>query len=153
MQKRNTTITAQARALKLLSRKEYSVYELTQKLRSFHPYQEVEDAVTYCIENNWVSDTRVAECYLRTRYFAGYGLKRIVLELQQKRVAESEIQHAILESHLDWQESVDRWYLRLKTFDVESVRKFQMMLLRKGFSALEIKRGYQKRKEQEIADN
>lgn len=153
MQKQNTTITAQSRALKLLSRKEYSVYELTQKLRPFYPYQEIEDAVSFCIENNWVSDTRVAESYLRTRYFAGYGLKRIILELKQKRVAELDIQQAISESNLDWQASIDRWYMRLKIFDAESVRKFQMMLLRKGFSAAEIKRGYPKRKEQEMVDN
>lgn len=145
-------VSALSRALKLLSRREFSVHELSQKLRQYHPQQEIETAISQCIENQWVDDQRFAECYIRTRYMAGYGPRRILLELQQKGITQNLARESLVNAHLNWLDSLRRWIdkKKLSIDNPADQLKLQQFLLRKGFLPDQIKKCLAEKKSSEI---
>ncbi len=142
MLKQKVTMTAISRALKLLARREYSVHELQNKLKPYHPWHEVEEAISQCIENQWVDDERFTMSFIRTRFFAGYGPRRILLELRQKGVSQTLDVATINSAKLNWQETLLRYIEKKSTQDATPAEKmkFQQMLLRKGFLPDQIKK-------------
>ncbi len=93
----------------LLSRREYSEFELRCKLQEkAYSENEIEYAIGKCQERHWQSDQRFTENYLRARSQRGYGLKRIHQELTQlKGVQESTISEVLMEMEeenaINWQ--------------------------------------------------
>lgn len=78
----------------LLSRREYSAYELSQKLQN-KDYEEnfISYAIAKAQEHHWQSDERFVDNYLYSRANRGYGLKRIRQELVHlKGISESTIE-------------------------------------------------------------
>lgn len=142
MLKQKVTMTAISRALKLLARREYSVHELQNKLKPHHPLHEVEAAITQCVENQWVDDERFTMSFIRTRFFAGYGPRRILLELRQKGVSQSLAVATIKSAKLNWHETLLRFIEKKAIQDATPAEKmkFQQMLLRKGFLPDQIKK-------------
>ncbi|WP_109078383.1 recombination regulator RecX [Aggregatibacter kilianii] len=92
--------------MNLLSRREYSEFELRCKMqeKSFSE-EEIEQAIAHCQQKNWQSDQRFAESYLHSRAQRGYGLNRIKQELRQLKGVESVTIEAVMnESEIDWPE-------------------------------------------------
>ncbi|MFD1218483.1 regulatory protein RecX [Microbulbifer celer] len=91
-------------ALDLLSRREYSCYELRQKLDARFPEADFEKAFLRLQELNYQSDQRFAEVFARSRVMRGHGPIRIRQELRQKGIAADLIESSIdqLQSELDW---------------------------------------------------
>ncbi len=70
----------------MLSRREYSVYQLKTRFRRMAPEEEIETAIQRLIENNAQSDFRFAEMICRARFNSGKGPVKIVHELSQNQV-------------------------------------------------------------------
>lgn len=132
--KKNTS--AYAKALKLLTRRDHSQYELTQKLAIDYPDDEVTEAIERCQQEHWLDDTRFAESYIRYRSDRGYGPLRITQELKQKGVDSDTISTAYHEAEVQWREVLFRFMERRyqSDFSAPDLMKFQQYFLRKGFS-------------------
>ena len=72
-------------ALRILTRRDHSRYELVLKLkqRGFSR-QDIDHAVSACEEYNYIDDVRTAGVYIRQLKRKGFGKKRIQLELKKK---------------------------------------------------------------------
>jgi len=90
-------------ALGLLARREHSALELRQKLRQ-RGYSE--DVIAPLLEDlvaqDWLSDLRFAEGFLRSRIDKGHGPLRIRADLAQKGVAPALIDLAMESEAVDW---------------------------------------------------
>ncbi len=130
-------ISPLAKTMKLLARRDHSVYELTLKLKPFYSGREIDTVIARCLQENWLDDARFAENYIRSRSNSGYGPRRIALELQQKGVAGEIIRQALQEAAVDWQALLLRLLERRMPLPEEPAEriKLQNMLLRRGFSS------------------
>jgi len=84
-------------ALRILTRRDHSRYELVEKLkqRGFSR-KDIDDAVSACERYDYINDVRTAQVYIRQLKRKGYGKKRIQLELKKKGLKGSRI-HGILD--------------------------------------------------------
>ncbi len=93
--------------INLLSRREYSEFELRSKLQEkAYTEDEIQAALTKCQAQHWQSDKRFTENYLRMRAQRGYGLKRIRQELIQLKGVQDSTIEAVLEmdeNNINWQ--------------------------------------------------
>lgn len=95
-------------AIKLLSRREYSVQELLQKFATKFSDSAgcFEDVLERLQRQHYQSDRRFAEAYIRHRSSKGFGPERILLELGQRGVHADDIAIGFTDSGLseeDWQ--------------------------------------------------
>jgi regulatory protein len=78
------------KSLDLLSRREHSVFELTQKLKKRYGLNKlINDVIIRLQESNLLDDQRFAEAYIKVRARKGFGPRRIDAELQQRKVSEA----------------------------------------------------------------
>ena len=93
--------SAYNKALSYLTRREYSRRELELKLldKGFVDV-EIDEALTQLIDENYLSDERFAEAFVKSRANRGYGPVKIRLELSERAVANDLIE-ANIES-MDW---------------------------------------------------
>lgn len=100
-------MSAKSIAVKLLSRREHSVYELREKLiqREFSE-DEVATAITELQQGGWLSDVRFAEAYIRMRQQKGFGPLRIVNELKERGVEESIVSQYLYPGDDAWQKNL-----------------------------------------------
>jgi len=98
-------------ALRILTRRDHSRYELVRKLkqRGFSK-EDIDDAVSACENLDYINDERTAKIYIRQLKRKGYGKKRIQLELNKKSLKGARIQHILDESvsAIDEQEGAER---------------------------------------------
>jgi len=90
-------LSAKSVAVRLLSRREHSAFEIRDKLakREFDD-KEITQAIVELIAGDWLSDERFAEAYIRMRQIKGFGPIRISIELNERGVDES-----IVEAYLN----------------------------------------------------
>ncbi len=92
-------------ALNLLSRREYSIYELQQKVTLKFPDLDSDEQIEL-VQRLKVSglacDERFSEMWARTRYSQGKGPIRIRQELKQKGISETQIETALEQESFDW---------------------------------------------------
>lgn len=93
----------------LLSRREYSEFELRNKMQEKNfSEEEIDEALSRCQAKNWQSDRRFSENYLNSRAQKGYGVGRIRQELRQlKGVSSDIIDEVLMESEIDWYEMAE----------------------------------------------
>jgi regulatory protein len=134
------------RALDLLSRRDHSVHELSEKLRRYAPDVDVDllgQITTQLIELGYLSEQRYVEMLIRSRSAKGQGPARVRQELQLQRV-ESELVSLSLEAcEIDWFELARQ--VRERRFglddpgDDQKLRaKQQRFLYSRGFSSDQI---------------
>jgi regulatory protein len=101
-------LSAKSVAVRLLSRREHSAFEIRNKLakREFDD-GEIAQAIAELIEGGWLSDERFAEAYIRMRQLKGFGPIRISIELNERGVDES-----IVDAYLDTNDDI--WLQSLK---------------------------------------
>ena len=98
-------------ALRILTPRDHSKYELVQKLKQRGFSREVIDAaISSCERFDYINDERTARLYIRQLKRKGYGLKRIRLELNKKGLRGRRIQGILNESvsEKDEREGADR---------------------------------------------
>ncbi|UPQ88339.1 recombination regulator RecX [Vibrio sinaloensis] len=97
------TLSSKEAAMQLLSRRDHGEYELYQKLAlKGYDQQEIQQAVNFCQDHNYLDDLRYAKSQIRQHVYKGHGERRIRQELQQKRVADSVVEAALVEEQQDW---------------------------------------------------
>lgn len=94
-------------ATRLLSRREYSSKEISQKLKK-HGIQadDADYVLNELMKNGYQSDERFAEHYTRFRASKGYGPRRIRLELKEKGVDAQLIEQGLVLSEVNWLERI-----------------------------------------------
>ena len=106
-------MSAKSVAVRLLSRREHSAFEIRDKLqkRDFDE-AEIGQAIIELQQGGWLSDERFAEAYIRMRQLKGFGPARIGIELNERGVDEG-IVDAYMQSGSDsWQQTLERQYLK-----------------------------------------
>ena len=98
-------------ALRILTGRDHSKYELTQKLkqRGFTP-EDIEKAVSECERFDYINDERTSRIYIRQLITKGYGVKRIRHEMNKKGLRSKRIQNILSEtvSDADEREGAER---------------------------------------------
>lgn len=98
-----------AYSTRLLASREYSRKSLTLKLRSKgYSIGQSNAALDYLVENNWQSDQRFCESFIRRRVLKGQGETRISYELSQHGLQNAMISKAFEEEPVDWQALCDQ---------------------------------------------
>lgn len=91
------------KAVDFLSRREYSVQELREKLQSKgFDGALIEQVVQTLLEAGYLSDERYARMVIRSAYEKGHGPQKIRFKLQQNRVAPTIMDAAFEEFEGDW---------------------------------------------------
>ena len=74
-------------ALRMLTRREHSLFELEQKLtQKDFEQQQIDQALARLVEQGYQSDERFAEAFIRLRHNQGKGPVKITAELKQRGV-------------------------------------------------------------------
>ncbi len=90
-------------ALRILSRRDHSRLELSQKLRQREFERDlIEQALDKLEQQQWLSDSRFAAVQVRQHIFKKHGPLRIRMELRRKGVHEADIEQALAEEDVDW---------------------------------------------------
>ena len=104
-QEKKPQVSLRQRALDYLSKREYSIAELAQKLSKVAKQyeldvEEIPEILADFKKRNWVSDTRFTEQILHARK-SKFGSMRIAHELREKGVSDELISDAIQDVKLD----------------------------------------------------
>jgi regulatory protein len=107
----DTLVAVRRTAMDLLARREHGRVELTRKLRQRGALPEmIETALDRLTEEGLLSESRYLESFVSYRARSGYGPLRIREELSQRGLQRSDIELALRESGIDWQEQLeDTW--------------------------------------------
>ncbi|MGB1311188.1 MAG: regulatory protein RecX [Leucothrix sp.] len=103
-------------AIDLLSRREHSRFELRRKLLQ-KPYAEgvdLDELLDQLETANYLSNTRYAESFVRSRILKGQGEIKIRQLLLQRGVSLSTADHAIAEADVNWWDLAEQQ--RIKRF-------------------------------------
>ncbi len=106
-------MSAKSVAVRLLSRREHSAFEIRDKLhkRDFDE-AEIEQAIIELQQGGWLSDERFAEAYIRMRQMKGFGPIRIAMELNERGVKESIVDDYLQADDEAWQQGLEQQYLK-----------------------------------------
>lgn len=92
-------VKARATVASLLARREYSQFELTQKLRTKeYPEDIIEQILNEFTQNNSQSDLRCCHMLLSHGYKSGWGPNKIKQQMQQKGLSDSLISQAFYDT-------------------------------------------------------
>jgi regulatory protein len=120
-QHKKETQKAIASGCRMLAIREHSTKQLEEKLAKKGFSEEgVAEAIDYLNSENWLSESRFCNSFIRSRYEKGQGLLRIVAELKQQNISMPVITAELAELELQWQECCERvlWKkLRNATFE------------------------------------
>ncbi|MGC5702378.1 recombination regulator RecX [Pseudomonas sp. NFXW11] len=107
----DTLVAVRRTAMDLLARREHGRVELTRKLRQRGaPPEMIESALDRLTEEGLLSESRYLESFVSYRARSGYGPMRIREELGQRGLQRSDIDLALRECGIDWQEQLrDVW--------------------------------------------
>ena len=104
-------MSAKSVAVRLLSRREHSAFEIRDKLRKREfDDKEIEQTIIELQEGGWLSDERFAEAYIRMRQIKGFGPIRIAIELNERGVKEGIVDDYMYAGDEDWQHTLVRQY-------------------------------------------
>ncbi len=104
-------MSAKSVAVRLLSRREHSAFEIRDKLqkRDFDE-SEIAQAITELKQGGWLSDERFAEAYIRMRQHKGFGPIRIAMELNERGVDECIVDEYLQVGDDSWQQTLELQY-------------------------------------------
>ena len=127
---------AYAYALRLLTMREHSKYELYTKLvRKYEP-QISKETVHRCVKEGVLSETRCLEMLCMHMKNCGYGPKRLKIEMLKRHLKDDLLES--LDEDIDWDEQAFLFLkkrLKVKPQDNKEVQKTLSMLYRRGFSS------------------
>lgn len=93
------------KALQLLSRREHGKEELRRKLTATESDADlVAELLLWLQEQDWLSDERFAQQFVRSKSYSGYGPIRIRMDLRQKGVENTIIERALEQAEVSWLE-------------------------------------------------
>lgn len=124
-------------AMDLLARREHGVRELARKLQQRGADPEQIGVELQRLQNEGLlSEQRYLESYIRSRGLSGRGPARIREELQQRGLSREDIDNALDEAEIDWQEQLrELWQRKFgeKPADQKAYGKQARFLLYRGY--------------------
>ncbi len=104
-------MSAKSVAVRLLSRREHSAFEIRDKLqkRDFDE-TEIAQAIIELQQGGWLSDERYTEAYIRMRQLKGFGPIRIAMELNERGVKQAIVEAFLDASDESWQQTLVQQY-------------------------------------------
>lgn len=123
----------------LLARRDYSCFEIEQKLvqKAFDKFA-ISDFIQSLQEQNLLNDLRFAQSFVRYQYMQGKGENWIIQALKQKGVDDAKIRLALEQEdyELDWQEQIISLIKsrKLNLEDVKQKAKALRFLASRGFT-------------------
>ena len=116
-------MSAKSVAVRLLSRREHSAFEIHDKLlkRDFDE-AEITQAISELQQGGWLSDERFAEAYIRMRQLKGFGPIRIAMELNERGVTESIVETYLHTEDESWRQTLEQQYL--KKFNNKAIENY-----------------------------
>lgn len=107
----DTLVAVRRTAMDLLARREHGRVELTRKLRQRGALPDMIDtALDRLTEEGLLSESRYLESFVSYRARSGYGPLRIREELSLRGLQRTDIELALRESGINWQEQLeDTW--------------------------------------------
>lgn len=124
-------------AMDLLARREHSVLELQRKLRQRGAEPElIESELQKLQDEGLLSEQRYLESYIRSRGLSGRGPVRIREELARRGLNRQDIDCALDEADVDWQEQMqDLWQRKFgeKPVDQKAWAKQARFLVYRGY--------------------
>ncbi|BAN50229.1 recombination regulator RecX [Metapseudomonas resinovorans] len=94
-------------AMDLLAQREHGRVELTRKLRQRGaPPELIDSALDRLTEEGLLSESRYLESFIASRARGGHGPQRIREDLAQRGLPRSEIDQALREADIDWNEQL-----------------------------------------------
>ncbi|MHC8340683.1 recombination regulator RecX [Pseudomonas sp. HLT2-19-2] len=135
----DTPVAVRRTAMDLLARREHGRVELTRKLRQRGALPEMIDtALDRLTEEGLLSESRYLESFVSYRARSGYGPLRIREELSQRGLQRTDIELALRESGINWQEQLeDTWRRKFSghlPIDVRERAKQGRFLSYRGYS-------------------
>ena len=130
------------KALDILSRREHSQKELTEKLiKKFDKSELIYNVLDKLSEKNLINDTRFSEAYVSARKRKGFGPKKIMYELIARGVIEN-IAYDAIENEGGWKDAAlkvfNKKFKKGKAMDFKELNKQKAFLQNRGFSFEEI---------------
>lgn len=132
--------TIRVAAMDYLSRREYAVHELSQKLLAKgYEAGDVSDALARLTDQDLLSDQRFTEAFINQRINRGSGPLKIRVELRQKGISDAMIETFLNERDVLWQENA--LAVRIKKYgseqpsDVKETARQSRFLQSRGFSS------------------
>jgi len=100
-----------SKGIRLLSMREHSAQEITKKLLSKCDIPDLVYAVIdHLLENNYLSDQRFTESFVRSRKNRGFGPSKIRMELKGKGISTNMIDDYLDDSSAVWFENAQNQY-------------------------------------------
>lgn len=133
-----------ARAFDLLSRREHARHELLQKLlRKGHALDAIKDVLDYMAQQDYQSDERFAEHYVRSRILKGYGPVKIRVELIHRGVCPSIVDRYLAQDPDFWLSHLQHVHQKkfgrsMRVVHRELAKRYRFLLAR-GFTAEHIR--------------
>lgn len=134
-------------ALNALARREYSYFELQQKLlKKINNPAAISTVLEKLIQENLLNDARYAEAFCRMKINRGYGPLRIQMELRDRGIKDELIKNIIYSEEIDWEELAT--HARKKRFgnsipkDLNDRAKQMRFLQYRGFTHDQIKAAF-----------
>ena len=128
-------------AYRLLGRREYSVFELRQRLlQKWSGVSEtevlVEQLLDALVDENLLSDERFAECFVRSRVARHQGPLKIRAALRQKGIDDALASVELDARSGSWSELAAEWLSRQHAgpVDFETRKKLYRRLVNRGFT-------------------
>jgi regulatory protein len=124
-------------AYRLLGRREYSVFELDQRIRQKWPDADVvAELLDALVEENLVSDERFTESFIRSRVQRYQGPLKIKAALRGKGVSDSLIAGELDNYSGQWTDMAKEWLSRQHSgpLDFDSRKKYYRRLQNRGFT-------------------
>jgi regulatory protein len=130
-------------ALRILTRRDHSKHELSQKLKARgYAAETIDDVISQCERLDYINDERTAQVFIRQLLRKGYGLKRIASELNLKGLRGDQIQEVVSKniSLSDERKAADKIYRKhIRRFEREKdvfkrKDKIYRFLYSRGFS-------------------
>lgn len=136
--------SAKEAAVGYLSRRDHAEKELRLKLKNRgYSGVDIDEAVAFCQDYNWLDDARFAALMLRNGIAKGWGLMRIRQEMKMKGVHDAIVSQLLEQDEFDWFEHAREVAQRKfggSPMDTpkEQARRFRFMQYR-GFDFEQIK--------------
>ncbi|MBE2896067.1 recombination regulator RecX [Pasteurellaceae bacterium HPA106] len=126
-------------AVGLLTRRDYSAYELAQKMQQKAiDEQTINEVIAHCQQQRWQSDERFCHSFIRFRTRRGYGPLRIAQELKQKGIDGQLTALCFEEMNIDWFALAEQMFNKkfsTQPLDLKTQQKAWRFMASRGFHA------------------
>lgn len=134
----DTPVSIRRAAMNLLARREHGHVELARKLklRGADAHM-IEVELQRLTEDGLLSEERYLESYVRSRANEGRGPMRIREELTQRSLARADVDQALSEAQVDWDERMrELWQRRFdgQIVDLKDKAKQSRFLAQRGYA-------------------